>query len=273
MNGKAVMLAAVVSVVGAVGARGQAPVITSFQGNGQLTWTNAPGSYLFSIEWAPDLTNGWNVSMGSLGSILSTNTFNSARVPMFYRVRQSSPVFDIPKAPTNMQMNGDFSDWTNVLPVMIDPVGDDEPAIAGDDIHKVYIARDTNFMYFAVTFADGAPFSDGDGHIHFQFSLTTDGNVRESLQDHYEVFTTVEQVPGGDRLVASEVHCQNLVWRGPAVLNYYDASYLGVGADFVEWKVGITDCMVTSGKFAEAWSHYSYEGYGVSDSVVGPPLR
>ena len=71
-------------------------VITSFGGNGQLTWTNSPGTNAFRIEWAGNLTgsNVWNRNWWGLQYIQTTGTANIATVPMFYRVAQDTNKYD-----------------------------------------------------------------------------------------------------------------------------------------------------------------------------------
>ena len=60
--------------------------ITSFGGNGMLTWTNAQLPAVCHVEWAPSLTSGWSRSWGDLTGILVTNASQTVAVPMFYRV-------------------------------------------------------------------------------------------------------------------------------------------------------------------------------------------
>lgn len=88
MKGKAAVVVAVVTVLGVVGARGQSPVITSFQGNGQVTWTNAANtSAVYHIEWAASLNGPWYRSFQNLKYIeAQSNTTFTVDVPMFYRV-------------------------------------------------------------------------------------------------------------------------------------------------------------------------------------------
>lgn len=64
----------------------QQPVITSFQGNGQLTWTNPPATNGFTVQWAPALTGPWSSSWQGLDSLVVTGAETTAAVPMFYRV-------------------------------------------------------------------------------------------------------------------------------------------------------------------------------------------
>jgi hypothetical protein len=60
--------------------------VTSFHGNGVLTWTNSDAPAMCHVEWAANLTSGWSRSWSGLRDILMTNQTHSAAVPMFYRV-------------------------------------------------------------------------------------------------------------------------------------------------------------------------------------------
>jgi Concanavalin A-like lectin/glucanases superfamily len=60
--------------------------ITSFHGNGVITWTNSARMSLCHLEWAPNLTSGWSRSYANLSNILVTNGSAAAAVPMFFRV-------------------------------------------------------------------------------------------------------------------------------------------------------------------------------------------
>jgi hypothetical protein len=66
----------------------QQPVITSFNGNGQLTWTNLPGTNGFTVQWAPAVTGPWSSNWLALDSLVSTGSQSTTAVPMFYRVAQ-----------------------------------------------------------------------------------------------------------------------------------------------------------------------------------------
>jgi hypothetical protein len=81
----------VASIVAALvhsSALAQQPLITSFQGNGQLTWTNIAGTNGFTVQWAPAVTGPWSSNWHALDSIISTGAQTTASVPMFYRVVQ-----------------------------------------------------------------------------------------------------------------------------------------------------------------------------------------
>jgi hypothetical protein len=69
-------------------AQAQQPVITSFQGNGQLTWTNLTGTNGFGVQWAPAVTGPWSANWNALDSLITSNSQTTVPVPMFYRVAQ-----------------------------------------------------------------------------------------------------------------------------------------------------------------------------------------
>jgi formylglycine-generating enzyme required for sulfatase activity len=84
-----VVVGAALTMVWVVGAQGQCPVITSFQGNGVLSWTNTLNPLtVYGIEWAPSLTGTWKRTFQGTDLVEGqTNTSFSVAVPMFYRVR------------------------------------------------------------------------------------------------------------------------------------------------------------------------------------------
>ena len=67
---------------------GQFPVITSFQGNGQLAWTNTVNSNaLYRVEWAAQVNGPWYRTFDNIGSLDGHSaTAFAVAVPMFYRV-------------------------------------------------------------------------------------------------------------------------------------------------------------------------------------------
>lgn len=66
---------------------GQAPVITSFQGNGVVTWTNNLQDANYRIEWTPSLGSPWRRTWQDLSYIEAhSNSVVITSVPMFYRV-------------------------------------------------------------------------------------------------------------------------------------------------------------------------------------------
>jgi len=77
-----------VVVLAYAAALAQQPLITSFHGNGQLTWTNLSGTNGFAVLWAAEATGPWSSDWHALDSIVSMSTQTTVSVPMFYRVAQ-----------------------------------------------------------------------------------------------------------------------------------------------------------------------------------------
>jgi hypothetical protein len=69
--------------------------ITSLSANGQLAWTNVAAwtNGLFSVEWAPSLSEGWRTSWGTLRGQLTPGLSNTVAVPMFFRVKCAPDLF------------------------------------------------------------------------------------------------------------------------------------------------------------------------------------
>jgi len=64
-------------------------VITSFPGNGELTWTNSASSNAtYRVEWASSATGPWNKfdALTNLTLISASSNLVRVKVPMFYRV-------------------------------------------------------------------------------------------------------------------------------------------------------------------------------------------
>ena len=63
-------------------------VITSFPGNGTLTWTNSVSNATYRVEWAGSVTGPWQSfdALTKLTSISATSSVVTVQVPMFYRV-------------------------------------------------------------------------------------------------------------------------------------------------------------------------------------------
>lgn len=84
---KRLMIMIVTLVMATTWGRAQTSVITSFQGNGALTWTNSMTNVAYQIEWASSVTGAWSRSWQTLNYVEShSNLAMTASVPMFYRV-------------------------------------------------------------------------------------------------------------------------------------------------------------------------------------------
>ena len=80
-------IAAILATV-AVSAAAADLVITSFDHNGSLTWTNSLSNAVYQVQWANSVTGAWTnfQALAKLDSIQTTDKVLTATVPMFYRV-------------------------------------------------------------------------------------------------------------------------------------------------------------------------------------------
>ncbi len=69
--------------------RAQSPLITSFQPNGVMTWTNQPGTNAFVVQWAPEAGGPWSVNWHALDAIVTTARQTSVSLPVFFRIAQA----------------------------------------------------------------------------------------------------------------------------------------------------------------------------------------
>lgn len=77
--------------------------MSSFSGNGLLTWTNPPRAYWHTVQWCADLeSNTWHSSWDRLDGIGGTGSSYTAEVPMFYRVMGS----EVPSLTNGFATNG-----------------------------------------------------------------------------------------------------------------------------------------------------------------------
>lgn len=71
----------------------QAQDITSFTGNGVLSWTNGLPDAVYEVQWSASLADGevaWTNDWSQLRDIQGTQSVFSVSVPMFYRVKGTS---------------------------------------------------------------------------------------------------------------------------------------------------------------------------------------
>lgn len=82
----------IVTTTVVVSVQAQSPDITSFGGNGELTWGNSNTALFYTVEWAASLigSNTWSSEYSRLVDIQSTQTLVTSKIPMFYRVKGSS---------------------------------------------------------------------------------------------------------------------------------------------------------------------------------------
>ena len=150
------------------------PVITSFDNNGVIVWSNSTSSGFCNIEWAPSVTGSWARSWQGLYDVPSVIGETRLQVPMFYRVAWSptSSVVNLPSLP----QPSDFiaSGGANY-------VGLSWTVPANTNVAGVYIARDD--IWYPSDPHSGTLVYSGVGNS------TVDSQVTEGTKYYYKAFT------------------------------------------------------------------------------------
>ena len=177
-------------------------VITSFHGNGQLTWINSDTNLFYRIEWAPSLgdTSLWNASYSALLDLQSPNATVTAPVPMFYRVvGSSSRVFfpaPVPKSgqAASSYMAGDDGTYTNGLawpnPRFTVGTGVDGTNCVTDNLTGLIWARNAN-MAGLMTWANAIVYCE---------ALTYGGHTDWRLPNRRELLSLIDDSQNGPAL-------------------------------------------------------------------------
>ena len=85
--------------------------------------------------------------------------------------------------PKTIVIDGMTADWAGVAPILSDPSGDDTaPDEHGTDLARVYLARDSMWLYFLMTLHDGAPRTPSAANQHFHYSV-------DIMQHLYQIST------------------------------------------------------------------------------------
>lgn len=119
-------------------------VITSFSGNGRLTWSGPHAGATCSVQWASSPSGPWHGDWASLSGVVVTGGATSVAIPMFFQVVSTpTPAARIAvTSPTNLT-SAPISTWLDV------PSG-----LAGSTIHSVlpaYNVESWGKVQFTVT--------------------------------------------------------------------------------------------------------------------------
>lgn len=89
-------------------AQSQDEVITGFQANGLLSWTNTHSNGEFSVQWASSAEGPWRWNWMGLLHIPATGTTVAASVPMLYRIMwNADAACDISTTPSETTLSSD----------------------------------------------------------------------------------------------------------------------------------------------------------------------
>ena len=187
-------------------------------------------------------------------------------VPIIFLLFLFSPIafahyehFKIPTA--TITIDGNSDDWNDIEPAYIDDVNDQDKNADydGTDLYKCYLAKDDTFLYLMMTLYDGAPKEEDSttGMVtlyHVGFGDSVGDRVAFANQSRGTWHSSISEIE------------ETSPWTQIAD---YSSSYVGVGSNFIEWKVYLSDIGKLNGKFITMWIHPFVEGevekYSVSD--------
>ena len=143
--------------------------------------------------------------------------------------------FKIPTA--TITIDGSMDDWNNIEPVYVDDVNDEDPDAdyEGTDLYKFYLAKDDTFLYLMMTLHDGAPKTDM--FTLYGFHARQKSDYSTSIGDYliFAAFNDGKWTASTDKAISS---------TGPDYfenITDYPSKYVGVGSNFIEWKVYLSD--------------------------------
>ncbi len=134
-------------------------------------------------------------------------------------------------------IDGEIADWEGISPAIIDPKGDEDPEsdFDGTDINSVYLAKDSNFLYFLITMHDGDPPVDKNLIYMIYFNTYPGGGM--SGDRIAQAF--LNPPPGGSMLVdVTETALSLSDWKSIAK---YSSDHIAVGTKILEFKVALND--------------------------------
>jgi hypothetical protein len=154
----------------------QTPDITSFEGNGQLTWTNSDTNLFYRVEWSSALKapDAWHSNYCALTDIRSSDSIVTSSVPMFYRVCGSSNrlVFPVPVPKTGQTTSyaaGDDGDLEKGVVPPPQRFTDNGDGTVTDNLTGLIWLKNANFKAgkrtWAQALADCATLNNGEGGL------------------------------------------------------------------------------------------------------------
>jgi hypothetical protein len=155
--------------------------------------------------------------------------------------------FTIPVAA--ISIDGDISDWNGMQPVFEDAVNDQHPDadFDGTDLHKFYLAKDETFLYMLITLYDGPPKTDI--HTQYGFQANQSSEFHDTSGDHLAKagFSRGAWYAG--------IHVRSSTVHGGQDIASYPSHYVGTGANFIEWKVLLSDMGTIHDRYVLVYIH------------------
>jgi hypothetical protein len=189
-------------------------------------------------------------------------------IPIIFLLFLFSPIafahyehFKIPTA--TITIDGNSDDWNNIEPTLEDDVDDQDPKADydGTDLHKLYLAKDDTFLYAMMTFYDGEPYTGTTMVYGLSFKQLTGYN--DSVGDRWTYALYYDN--SWSVKVVELVDIETL--ETTDIDGYSSNKYIGVGSNFIEWKVSLSAMGTRDGRFIQVWI-YPYNVSGKSGEYL-----
>jgi len=155
----------------------------------------------------------------------------------------------------SITINGNLDDWTAQgisSSLFTDAAGNDEPDLGGTDIAALYLAKDDQHLYLAMTLHDGPPSQD----VTYSFVAAQQFDEYDTPGERSTEAFYDANAPGWVARVTSRGDWQN-IGSHPG-----DAA---PGADVIEWKVPLSEMGNLAGRFIRLYTHSYPASYMPSD--------
>jgi|GEM_PF-2694139 len=154
-------------------------------------------------------------------------------------------------------IDGAVSDWPAGTLVFSDMTEDeDEDAdFPGADIQDLRLAKDAEYLYVAMTLADGNP--NPVSGMNYVFRASSDWEEDDDYEDRFTAatFDGTSWIPGV---------FEGNQW-GFSTINQYPSFQAAAGNQAIEWKVPLADVGDLAGKFIRVFSYNNNPPYEISD--------
>jgi len=150
---------------------------------------------------------------------------------------------NIAEPTTPIVIDGALTDWSGISPVFTDIAGNNDPDLPGTDINQLYLAKDNEYLYLAMTLHDGAPSQD----VRYAFVAANQGCGYDGWGELRAL-----AYHDGEAWVAEVIHSGDWEIIGGPYLGYaFPGNATG---DPIEWKVPLTDMGNLSGRYIRVYT-------------------
>lgn len=149
-------------------------------------------------------------------------------------------------AQKTITIDGNFDDWANITPVLVDDENDKDPDanFSGTDIKSFSLAKDAQFLYMMIELYDGSPRTESTTVYQFQanqaqYKADTPGDI------FIGAYTSPD--PGKYTVAVNQ--------RPKTPIIDYPSTYMAAGNNRIEWKAELSQVGDLHNKFIRVYTH------------------